>query len=322
MKQQFWLGCMAAVLTVTSANAEVIWRGDFETGNLSQWNKADSPYPSERLVVVDAPGGPSGSKALSVTVKPGDYASSGNRAELVHLPMVNEGEERWYRWRTMWPQDYQSPNTWQLFMQWHHTGCCGNPPLSFYVYGEEVRLITATAGEQIHKLASLSRGVWHDFVFHVMWSSDRTVGFVEVWYDGELVLPKTHVATLYAGEQNYMKMGLYRNSSITFPQTLFHDEVIEATAASDVAPSTPTPPSNPDPDPDQPAPTPDPGVPTSPAEPPITLEPVAPGSPVEPPLADARGQVGCGRADIAGGGGVAFALIALWGAAARRRRGR
>ena len=38
-------------------------------------------------------------------------------------------------------------------------------------------------------------GRWHDFAVHVLWSRDPQKGFVEVWFDGEQVVPKTMTAT-------------------------------------------------------------------------------------------------------------------------------
>ena len=42
----------------------------------------------------------------------------------------------------------------------------------------------------------LTSGRWHDFAVHVLWSRDFDKGFVEVWFDGELVVPRAKTATL------------------------------------------------------------------------------------------------------------------------------
>jgi hypothetical protein len=48
---------------------------------------------------------------------------------------------------------------------------------------------------------------------HVMWSDDPSVGYVELWIDGRLVLPLTHVPTLYSSSPAYWKQGLYETAS-------------------------------------------------------------------------------------------------------------
>ena len=66
-----------------------------------------------------------GKWVLQATVIQGDNPMnvSGNRNELFYEgDNVNVGDgqtERFYHWQTMWPTDYVSPATWQLFTQWH-----------------------------------------------------------------------------------------------------------------------------------------------------------------------------------------------------------
>jgi len=50
------------------------------------------------------------------------------------------------------------------------------------------------------------------------------------------VLDQTPVPTIYAGEYNYMKQGLYWNASITSVGVLYHDRTIIGTTMADVAP--------------------------------------------------------------------------------------
>lgn len=232
MRSLFILTPLAIVLTASSASASVLWRGDFETGDTSQWSKAQA-IPG-RLQVVSSPVR-EGKHALRVEVRQGDdpIGASGNRNELVYSKVLEkEGNDRWYAWSTRWDPSFPSVKTWQLFVQWHHTGSSGSPPLELYVYGEELRL-RVDASTDVWK-GTLSRGEWHDFVLHVKWSSDPKVGFVELWYDGAKALAKTHGRTLFAGQENYLKMGLYRNASIAPVGILFHDGMTIATDAADV----------------------------------------------------------------------------------------
>ena len=89
--------------------------------------------------------------------------------------------------------------------------------------------------------APLKRGAWNDFVLHVKWSSNPKVGFVELYKDGQLVVPKTMVATQFGSETNYLKLGLYRDSSITQTASVYHDGFTMASSLADVMPPVVTP---------------------------------------------------------------------------------
>ncbi len=247
--------------SASAVHAEVLWRGDFETGDLSQWSKVQSVADS-RLQITDDPVR-QGRYALRVEVRQGDdpINGSGNRTEIVRTVPDKEGDERWYSWHVLWPDDYPSSSAWQLFTQWHQSGNSGSPPLEFYVIGEELRL-RINASEVVWT-QPLERGVWHEFRFHVRWSSKPDVGFVELWFDDVHVLPLRHVPTMYAGMNNLLKQGLYRKDTVVPVGVVFHDGMTMATTLADLDPPPGTEPA-PDPDtepaPDSPAPD------TSPAE--------------------------------------------------------
>ena len=227
----FALGLMAATLASPLAHARILWRGDFETGDVSQWSEEQS-VAFDRLKIKANPVR-EGKYALEVTVKPGDnpIRASGNRNELVYSDDRPAGEERVYAWSTMWPSDYTSAPTWQLFTQWHHDTGGGSPPVEFYVNGETVYL--RISGEVVWT-TPLERGRWHDFVFRVKWATD---GWVELSYDGVPVLARMKAKTLYPGQGVYLKQGLYRSASVRKVQRIFHDGMIVATSLDDVKPA-------------------------------------------------------------------------------------
>ena len=217
----------------TAASADVLWRGDYETGDLSQWAHIDGR--PDRLTVVQSPVR-QGKYALRVELHQGDFSSSGTRNEVENSSSQwneVEGNDKWYAWSTMFPSDFPAPNTWQVFTQWHHSGCCGSPPVEFDVYGETIQL--AHKGSTILWNTPLVRGVWHDFVVHVHWSS--TSGFVDLYYDGTKVLDHMPVQTLNPGEYTYMKQGLYRDASISPVAVVYHDGMVMGTSLADVAPA-------------------------------------------------------------------------------------
>lgn len=230
---------LGAVLSALPASAKVLWRGDFETGDLSQWSKTQMVSP-DRLQVVNNPV-LQGRYALKTTVRPGDdpIGASGNRNELVITGIDKSGSERVYRWHTLFPADFESADTWQLFTQWHHDGSDGSPPVEFFVWGESI--ILRVDGEDLWS-APLERGRWQEFVFRVKWARN---GWVELHHNGDLALERTSASTLYQGQGVYLKQGLYRDAEVAHTQVVYHDtmtvaeelEDLEADAGSDAFPA-------------------------------------------------------------------------------------
>jgi hypothetical protein len=317
---------LATFLVSLPASAGVIWRGDFETGDRSQYTGTQM-VSADRLEVVTSPVA-EGRYALKATVRQGDdpIDSSGNRNELVYQGNNAAGAEYYYRWKVMFPADYPSVRTWQVFTQWHHEGCCGSPPVEFFVYGEEIRLTLNSTTSVTPWVTKLVRGVWQEFILRVKWSPDPAVGFIELWHNREKVVAKRYLATMYPGTvRNYLKLGLYRSDTVTQVGVVYHDGFIQATQLADVLPPPPPPPPPPDAGTPGPTPTPDAGtpgqggnVPGSGTPPPSSAPGDEPGV-VEPPTdgsVDAEAY-GC---SAAGHSLLAMALLGLLGLLRSRRR--
>jgi len=84
---------LLAALVPMASFASVVWKGDFETGNLSQYTGAQM-VSADRLQVVSSPAH-QGSYALKVTVHQGDdpMNASGNRNELFYDSHEAAGSE-------------------------------------------------------------------------------------------------------------------------------------------------------------------------------------------------------------------------------------
>ncbi|WP_141327583.1 polysaccharide lyase, partial [Myxococcus sp. AB025B] len=237
-----FLRLAALVLLVPPlASAEVVWKGDFETGNISQWTRSQSVANSRLQVVSDVVR--EGRYALKATVRQGDdpIGASGNRNELLYISEEKAGSTYFYKWSTMFPSNYPISDGWQVFAQWHQEGCCGSPPLEFFVKGDQMHLRVGGADGDIPWKGPLNKGQWHDFILQVKWSSNAKVGFVQLWHNGKLVLPKTMGATQFGKEMNYLKLGLYREDSIRPEASVYHDGFTMSTALEDVLPPPPAP---------------------------------------------------------------------------------
>ena len=205
-----------------------IWRGDFEQGNLAQWDSIDA-VPG-RITVVHSPVR-RGDWAGRFEVRQGDSVSHGQRAELVRRTNESEGVEEWWAWSVFFPDDFH-PGRWTIFSQWHDYPVTAiSPPVAFAVRGHELTMTVrggATSDPVVHqwKLGDLRRDEWYDFVFHVRWSV--AAGSVALWVNGRRVVPETVTPTLYVGKVNYLKQGNYRYPA-PGRSVLYQDEARQAT---------------------------------------------------------------------------------------------
>jgi hypothetical protein len=231
------LGLLVELWGSGDAPAHGPHRLDFETGDLSQYDSAERAGP-DRLRVVRSPRR-QGRYAGRFEVRAGDTqaATTGIRAELIAERdggrKVGPGDERWYRWSTLFPRAYPLSDQWQTFVQWKNDGT-GSPPLAMTVNGDEILL---SGGKQngFHEFwkAPIDRGRWHDFVAHIRWSPSVRRGSVSLWHNGRPVVRRVRAATLYRDEDgraigNYLKIGLYRSSAIRRTQVLYHDGLMVA----------------------------------------------------------------------------------------------
>jgi hypothetical protein len=226
------LGILA--LSATTASAEVIWRGDFETGDTKQWKGA----PKEGVTVVKDPVR-AGKYALRIDGTNAARKGKHDRIELQHQPEppgTAEGTERYFGWSVYLPKKltdanhslgyFQTRNSWSQLM-------------AFEVKGEDVLFTTRVPyARHWSGKGKLTAGKWHDFAVHVLWSRDPKKGFVEVWFDGERVVPLTKTATLRDENAAFFQIGLFRETS-DVPETIIIDHVSEATTLEDVTPPRP-----------------------------------------------------------------------------------
>jgi hypothetical protein len=213
------------------ASAEVIWRADFETGTTGQWK---SPPKSDAVKVVASPTR-EGKFALRIDGTNAAKKGDNDRIEFQHQPDppgTDEGTERYFGWSVFLPQKltkdhhclgyFETRNSWRQLM-------------SFEASGEDIKYSTRVP-YALHWTGKgkLTPGRWHDFAVHVLWSRDPEKGFVEVWFDGENVVPKTMTATLRDENPAFFQIGLFRKTS-DVPETIIFDHVVEATTIADVA---------------------------------------------------------------------------------------
>lgn len=219
------LGLALSALVVTApaiVQASVLWKGDFETGNLSQWS---FKFLEKQLKVVGSP------------VRDGKFAlelaavNNGDRVEVQNgSASATNGTERYYAWSVMAPKAL-GPNE-------HQTGYFEsknsyNQIMVFVIKGADVSLDTRFPGSQRRWTAKgkFTPGVWHDFVFHVKWSQDAAVGLIELWFDGQKAFDPIQLPTLADKNDAFFQVGFLSGQA---GEVLYVDEARVATDLADV----------------------------------------------------------------------------------------
>jgi len=218
-------------VSVTTVSAEVIWRGDFETGDTSQWKGA----PKDGVTVVKDPVR-AGKYALRIDGPGAAKKGKHDRIEFQHQPKppgTAEGTERYFGWSVYLPKKLTDANH---SLGYFETRNSWSQLMAFEVKGEDILFTTRVPYKQQWRgKGKMTAGKWHDFAVHVLWSRDPEKGYVEVWFDGEKVVPLTKTATLKDENVAFFQIGLFRETS-EVPETIIIDHVTEATTLEDVTP--------------------------------------------------------------------------------------
>jgi Polysaccharide lyase len=232
-----WRVTLSLLLTIllmsaTVVSAEVIWRGDFETGDTAQWKGAPK---SDSIKVVQEPVR-EGKYALRIDGSNAARKGKLDRIEFQHQPKppgTAEGTERYFGWSVYVPKkltdDFHSVGYFETRNSWRQL-------MSFEVRGEEIKFSTRVP-YKLHWTGKgkFTPGRWHDIAVHVLWSRDPAKGFVEAWFDGEKVVPLAKTATLLDENVAFFQIGFMRNTS-DVPETIVIDHIVEATTLAEVTP--------------------------------------------------------------------------------------
>jgi hypothetical protein len=217
---------------ISALYAEVLWRGDFETGTTGQWG-GDPKVGSFEVVQEPVR---AGKYALRIDGTNAARRGANDRIEFQHqpkLPGTTEGTERYFGWSVFLPKAltpemhalgfFETRNSWSQLM-------------SFQAHGEDLQFSTRVPYALRWKApGKLTPGCWHDFAVHVLWSRDPAKGFIEVWFDGELVVPRATTATLLDENVAFFQIGLFRATTVV-PETIVIDHATEATTLAEITP--------------------------------------------------------------------------------------
>ncbi|HMN97916.1 MAG TPA: polysaccharide lyase [Miltoncostaeaceae bacterium] len=223
------------------------FRGDWETGDASQWGV--DCVASDRLQIVTSPVR-QGRYAARFEVRPGDKPSSaGERCEVHRSYKGDEsaGQAYYYAWSTMVPVGWVNPKNYGMFVQFHTTWPYP-PTLEITTQFGEFYLLTRGGdrdnydGRRTTIVPTLSPGKWNDFAMYVKWGVRD--GAVKIWHrvqgerDFKVVFDQTDVPTVMTSggvaSKLLLRHGYYRGSGSPGTAVVYQDGMRRGATLADV----------------------------------------------------------------------------------------
>jgi hypothetical protein len=166
-----------------------MWTGNFSTGSFSQYQ-----------FVQDCPGGVSvvpnpvagGGMAAKFTVSDANTKyncsnvySANPAASILTSGMFQNGDDRYIGFSTLFPTGFPTITSWFQFAELYGPPYSGSPPIGFDVSGNSLGLWRGLNHNYDNPWrAPIQPNVWERIVAHVKFSTDPSVGFIEITLNG------------------------------------------------------------------------------------------------------------------------------------------
>jgi hypothetical protein len=199
-----------------------LFTGNFETGNLTQWDEVQA-IPG-RVSAVTSPVS-QGTYSGRFEVKEGDKepATGSQRAEVISGELFEESDVRYFRLLSR--VDSWDFGHWGMIWQMHDDSS-GSPPLSLQLYMDKstpkLWLGPGSGSDDYWEAPLPGLEEWFEVVIRVEFG---VKGSLKVWLNGapQSMIKGTNVNTL--GEApGYDKLGIYRSSSSKGTTVVYHDD--------------------------------------------------------------------------------------------------
>ena len=216
----------------------LLFVADAETGDASQWCFVHSAVP---VGTVTSPVR-AGQYAFMAEVRDGAIIYDSERSEYANGPgdcglhRFREGDETWTAVSILPRADFPFFNHWSLIVQWKEP-FGGTPPQQINIENDVLAIVGAgsISPRPRFNFGNVQRGAWTDLVIHQKWSPDPSVGFVEVFVNGQLALPLTNTKTMENSNPLFLSVGHYRDlGPTTGTSVLYFDEVRVGTSRASV----------------------------------------------------------------------------------------
>lgn len=227
--------------TWTPVSGEVIFKADFETGDLSQWQGTgtSSQNATSRNVQVVSDVVQEGKYAGKFTIHPDDVFNPRQLRVQVGGPRV-ETKEGSNTYMSFYIYMAEAPRDRDNFFYWE-----GNPPprwrnvMTWWVEpkaggGSVIKYGTGNLGRDgVHWETDFEIGKWHHLAMHIRWSEDPTKGNTRLWFDGTLVLDK-QLKTKGPEKVYFCQPGIHRSPHSPSVDTIYFDNLILADTLEEV----------------------------------------------------------------------------------------
>lgn len=257
--------CLAASGTAVAATTGgLAWNGDFSTGTLSQFaiQACPGPAPVKGITLVNSPVHPGWSHSMQFTVA--DNSVHANcpilgspthpNAGAMTAHMFVPGNNYYIGFSTLFPTGFPkvcSPWVIGCYLQVgeiYGQPFGGSSPVNIMAIQGKMVMGSGRQGIVWHAPTAFQNNTWQDIVLHVNFSTSPTVGYVEIYLNGQLQkfdsgVTRYYEATLLPGvnwdgvHANYMDVDLYRGAVPLYgTTTLYHTGVKVGTSYAAVAP--------------------------------------------------------------------------------------
>lgn len=231
---------------VDFAYAKILFKADFETGDLSEWSntgtRSQNPKPENIQVVSGI--AQQGKYAGKFTIHETDVFNAQQQRVQLGGPRVTveEGSDTYmsfYLYMDEAPKDRDN------FFYWE-----GQPPprydnvMTWWVEPKEsggatIKYGTGNLGHNGTEWeADFPIGKWHQLAMHIHWSEDKDKGNVRLWFDRVLVMDKK-LKTKGPESTYFCQPGIHRSPHRPSTDTIYFDNFILADALEEVVKELP-----------------------------------------------------------------------------------
>ncbi|MBI4908744.1 MAG: heparin lyase I family protein [Acidobacteria bacterium] len=229
------------LLAALPASGKILFKADFETGDLSQWANTGTrgQNVTSRNVEVVSDIVQQGKYSAKFTIHADDVFNAQQLRVQVGGPRVSvdEGADTYmsfYLYMSEAPKDRDN------FFYWE-----GNPPprynnvMTWWLEpkpsgGASIKYGTGNLGRNgTHWEADFAVGKWHQLAMHIHWSEDADKGNARLWFDGKLVLDKK-VKTKGAESVYFCQPGIHRSPHRPSVDSIYFDNFVLADTLEEV----------------------------------------------------------------------------------------
>jgi hypothetical protein len=181
--------------TNSSKPAGVVWCSGFENGTLSDWSSVQACPGGVSVVTSPVK---NGKYAAKFTVSDGDtnakcsaVPTDNPRAQLVApnclFPPCGSNGDVYIGWSVYFPTGFPNITGWFELEENYGAPFGGSPPTEMDVQGTKFSMQLHQSSGYVHPWVSTNNikiGQWNNIVEHIKWSTDPSVGYIELWLDG------------------------------------------------------------------------------------------------------------------------------------------